>query len=601
MPSKARKTKTNVKNVLWDLSPLYTGQDDPKLERDFRAIERGCRNFGKNYRGQIKKLDAKGLLKALRDLEKIEKITYRVFIYASLEFSTKSNDPAWGAFLQKVQERYTAAAVDLEFFKVEWAKLSQAKVKQFIGEKILARYRHFLEHTRLFRKHTLNESEEILASKLSQVGTGAWVRYYSSVLADVTYELRGKKITAAELTAKVQDEDRALRRDAVDARIKGLMGVEKPLTFAFNMILAGSKVQDETRSYDHWVQQRNMTNEIPDDVVDALVEVCLERSDILRRYMKLKNKLLGVKPMMSYDVWAPLPGAKKSRTDWDKAVVMVNDLFEETRPSFGEISRNMFKMNRVDAGPRKGKRSGAFCMPNMDDLPFVMLNWTGKPRDVATLAHEFGHAVHMELSRKQGPMGSCESLVMAEVASVFMETLLYNKLLAKTKQPRQRLDMLKQVIEDGFATTLRQMQFNRFENNVHNHRREQGELSREEFSGYFAEAEKAYFGNTVKPYKDTENFWMYITHFMNVPGYVYAYCASYLVVLALYARYLEEGDKFLVGYEKMLAAGGSKSPADLLAAMGIDWSKPEFWHGGLDVLSSYVDQFQATAKELKLL
>lgn len=596
-----RSSKLDPKQIHWDLSELYKGRNDPKLERDFKALERGCANFAGDYRGKVGKLAAPALLQALKNLEKIEVIAYRLMIYASLEFATKANDPAWGAFMQKVRERYTKAAANLEFFRVEWNQLGQGKAKKLARDPQLARYRHFLEHARAYKKHTLTESEEILASKLDQVGTSSWQRYYSSVLSDIQYTFKGKKITESELTGKLRDKNRETRRLASEARAKALLAQKKPLTFAFNMILAGSMVGDDIRSYEHWVQRRNLANEIPDAAVDALVKVCLERSDILRRYMSLKKKLMGIKPMMSYDVWAPLPGARERKVSYGAARDMVIELFEDTRPSFGKVARGVFERNHVDVPPYPGKRGGAFCMSNMSGLPYVMMNWTGKGRDVATLAHEFGHAVHAELSRKRGPMGSCESLVMAEVASVFMETLLIERMLGKTKSPRARLDLLKEIIEDGFATTFRQMQFNRFENAVHTARRGEGELSTERISELFAEAESAYFGKVVKPAKDVENFWMYIQHFMSVPGYVYAYCASYLVVLALYKRYQEQGDGFLKGYEAMLAAGGSKAPAELLGELGIDWNDPEFWHGGLDVLADYVDQFEAAAKELKLL
>ncbi|MCB9513021.1 MAG: M3 family oligoendopeptidase [Candidatus Latescibacteria bacterium] len=594
------KTKTDPKKILWDLSALYTSREDPKLERDFKALERGCAAFAKSYRGKVARLAAPSLAKALGELEKIENIAYRLFIYAQLEFSTKSNDPAWGGFMQSVQERYTKAAAQLEFFRVEWVAVGETKARALIKDKKLDRYRHFLEHSRAYKKHTLTEAEEVLATKLGQVGTSAWVRYYGSVLADVQYTFKGKKITESELTAKFRDPDREVRRLASEARAEGLLGAKKPLTFAFNMVLAGSKVGDEVRNYEHWVQRRNLANEIPDAVVDALVTACLDRSDILRRYLKLKKKAMGLKTMMSYDVWAPLPGASQRKQDYGEAMRMVAELFAETRPSFGKIAADMFDQHHVDVPPYQGKRGGAFCMPNMQGLPYVMLNWTGKARDVATLAHEFGHAVHMELSRKHGPMGSVESLVMAEVASVFMETLLYGKLLAKTKNPTQRLHILQEIIEDGFATTFRQMQFNRFESAVHNYRRDHGEMSTEKIAELYRDAEKDYFGNTMKPAPRAENFWMYVSHFVNVPGYVYAYCASYLVVLALYRRYQEEGESFLKGYEAMLAAGGSQAPAELLGALGVDWTDPGFWRGGLDVLDDYVKQFATTARELKL-
>ena len=585
---------------LWDLSALYTGRQDPQMERDFKALERGAKAFSTKYRGQVAKLSAPALCAALDEREKLERFVYKILIFANLEFATKSNDPEWGGFQASLHERCTRATTPLEFFKVEWTKLSAAKAQKAAADPRLARYRHYLEQARAFKPHTLSESEEVLVSRLGQVGPRSWVRYYNTVLSDISYEFNGKPITASELTAKVQDSDRETRRQASEVRSQGLLGAAKPLTFAFNMVLAGAQVGDEVRSYDHWVQHRNMDNEIPDKVVDALVAAVTGRVDIYQRYWKLKRKLMGVKTLMSYDLYAPLPGSKQPSADYAQAAKTVKELFAETRPSFGKIAQQMFDQQHVDVPPYQGKRGGAFCMPNMHGIPYVLLNWTGKRRDISTLAHEFGHAVHMELSRKQGPLGAVESLVMAEVASVFMETLLKERVLAETTSPRERLDMLSGIIEDGFATTFRQLQFNRFENAVHTKRREGRELSTDEISGLYREVEDQFFGGTMKRGKDAEAFWMAVTHFVNVPGYVYAYCASYLIVLALYKRYTEEGKPFLVKYEEMLAAGGTRAPGHLLAEMGVDWQDPDFWEGGLQVFEGYVEQLEQAAKELKL-
>jgi len=597
----SRKTaKIDPKKTLWDLSELAKGKDDPKIERNFKAYEKGAEAYAAKYRGRIAKLDADEMLTALKEMEKLSLKVWDAMVFAHLEFATKANDPAWGAFMQSVNERLTAANTRLEFFRVEWTKVGSGKAKKLASDPKLARYRHFLEHTHEYKPHTLSEGEEILASKLGQVGQSAWARYYSTVLSDIEYKFRGKSVTESEITGFITDPDRSKRKDASTARIKGLKANAKPLTFAFNMVLAGKMINDDIHSFDHWVQSRNMSNEIPDKVVDALVSAMRGRKDILQRYYRLKRKLLGVSKLMSYDTFAPLPHEKSGKMEFDKAATMVREIFHETRPSFGKVADAMFDEKHVDAPPYKGKRGGAFCMPNMNGTPYVLLNWTGKMRDTATLAHEFGHAVHMDLSRKRGPMGETESLVMAEVASVFMETLLYNKLLGETKNPTERLTLLRQIIEDGIATTFRQLQFNRFEDSVHNARRETGELTTAQISEHFRASEKDFFGTAMTPHAGAENFWMYVQHFVSVPGYVYAYCASYLIVLALYKRFLDEGKSFLPNYEKMLAAGGSRKPADLLGELGVDWTDPAFWLGGLEVFEDYVKQFEATAKELKL-
>ncbi|MDP6418227.1 MAG: M3 family metallopeptidase, partial [Candidatus Krumholzibacteria bacterium] len=497
----AKKKKADFRKINWDLSELYSGKDDPKIEKDFRTYERAAERFAGEYRGKVGKLDLAGMVGLLKKYEKIQMSVWGLMIYAHLEFATKSNDPEWGAFMQMVQERFTRASSQLAFLQVEWTRVPAARAKKIASDPQVARYRHFLEHSMSFRKHTLSEKEEILSSKYEQIGQSAWSRYYGTVLSDIEYRFRSKAITESELTALFSDPDRSKRRDASTARIKALKTQAKPLTFAFNMILAGEMISDEARNYEHWVQGRNKSNEIPDEVVDALVSSMLDRKDILQRYYRLKKKLLGVPSIMSYDTFAPLPTEKAGRIKYEDAVEMVQEVFQETRKSFGKIADQMFDQIHVDVPPYKGKRGGAFCMPNMGGLPYVLLNWTGKMRDVATLAHEFGHAVHMELSRKRGPLSDVQSLVMAEVASVFMETILYQKLLGQTKSARERLSLLRQVIEDGFATTFRQLQFNRFEDLVHNYRREKGELATGKVSELFLDAQTQFFGKSMTPHK----------------------------------------------------------------------------------------------------
>jgi len=387
--SAGKSAKLDVKKTLWDLSELAKGKDDPKIEKNFKAYEKGAEDFAAKHRGRVAKLDADGMLAALEELERLDLKVWDIMVFAQLEFATKSNDPAWGAFMQGVQERLTKASTKLEFFKVEWTKVASANARKLAADPKLARYRHFLEHTHEYKPHTLSEAEEVLSSKLGQVGQSAWSRYYSTVLSDIEYRFRGRTVTESEITGFITDPDRSKRRDASAARIKGLTANAKPLTFAFNMVLAGKMIGDDIRGYEHWVQSRNKSNEIPDKVVDALVAAMLERKDILQRYYRMKAKLLGVKPLMSYDTFAPLPHEKSGTMDFDKAATMVRDIFHETRPSFGKVAAAMFSLNHVDAPPRKGKRGGAFCMPNMNGYPYVLLNWTGKMRDTATLAHEF--------------------------------------------------------------------------------------------------------------------------------------------------------------------------------------------------------------------
>jgi oligoendopeptidase F len=262
----------------------------------------------------------------------------------------------------------------------------------------------------------------------------------------------------------------------------------------------------------------------------------------------------------------------------------------------GEIAHRFFQEQWIDAAVHPGKRGGAFSHPAVPSVhPYVLLNYNGRPRDVMTVAHELGHGVHQCLASPRGYLNSQTPLTIAETASVFGEMLAFERLMAREKEPRERLALLCGKIEDILATVFRQIAMNQFEEAYHSRRRAEGELPPEVLSQTWLETQRAMFGDAMVLTDEYGIWWSYIPHFLHTPGYVYAYAFGELLVLALYARYGEQGEAFVPGYLEMLSLGGSERPEVVVSQTGLDLRDPELWSRGLSVLEGMIKQAEEMA------
>jgi oligoendopeptidase F len=367
--------------------------------------------------------------------------------------------------------------------------------------------------------------------------------------------------------------------------------------YTFNTLLADKMTDDRLRSYPHWLASRNLANEASDESVEALVEAVRGRYELPRRWYRLKAQLLGVDRLADYDRMAAVTDEDEAIT-WASAKDMVLDSFAGFAPELADTARAFFDERRIDAPVRPGKRGGAFCSYTVPSAaPYVLLNYTSRRRDVLTLAHELGHGVHAALARQQGVFHFATPLTLAETASVFGETLVFGRLLEEAPTPASRLGLLAESIEGSIATVFRQVAMNRFEHLAHTSRREQGELSLERIGDLWAESQEELLGDAVEVTEGYRSWWSYVPHFINTPGYVYAYAYGQLLALAVYGRYEEEGEGFAPDYLRLLSAGGSLPPEELGAIVGIDLADPGFWDRGLDLVERQLEAAEDAARE----
>jgi oligoendopeptidase F len=605
-PSPASSAAGPAAGVTWDLSDLYAGPDDPRLESDLAGALAAAQAFAERHRGRLASLDAAGLAAALDELEALEEPAHRAGAYAQLLFAADTAAPRHGALLQHVQERASGIRNALVFFELEWVALEDARAERLLADPALARRRHLLATMRRYRPHLLTEPEEKLLEEAANTGARAWSRLFDETLAGLRFRLEApgepdacEEKTEEEILAMLYEPDRERRRLAADALTRGLRANARLLAFVFNTLLQDKASRDRLRRYPDPAADRHLANEIEPETVAALLQACEARHDLVHRYYRLKRRLLGLDALEDYDRYAPIAAAE-GRRSWDSARQVVLDAYQDFAPEMAAIAGRFFERRWIDAELRPGKRGGAFSASTVPSAhPYVLLNYTGNLRDVMTLAHELGHAVHQYLARRQGLFQQDTPLTTAETASVFGEMLVFRRLLREERDPAVRLGLLCGKLEDAFATVFRQVVMTRFEEALHAARRREGELPVERVNALWMDANRPMFGDAVRLRDEYAWWWLYVPHFVHSPFYCYAYAFGELLVLALVRRYDEEGAGFAPRYLEMLAAGGSQSPREVVARTGLDIADPGFWARGLSLLEELLVQAEEAAAALE--
>jgi len=594
--SPASSTPTGAENVLWNLDDLVSPPFAERIDADLEAADRRMDEFAAKYRGGVARLGASRMRELLEEYEAIIDLSGKVESFASLSWTSQSDDPARGALLQKVRERHSRLAQKAVFLEIEWANAPEEDARKLIDDPLLSRWRHWLVISRRYKAHLLSEPEEKILAEKSVNGAQAWTRYFDETLASTLFEWEGGTVPAEVILRQLYAPDREMRRRAAASLTRGLRGVQRTTTYVLNTLLAEKSSDDRLRRYPTWISARNMENQVDDATVDALVRAVASRYDIVARYYHLKRRLAGLDQLFDYDRYAPLAAADR-RFTWSEARETVLSAYARFHPRMAEIASLFFEKGWIDAAIRPGKRGGAFSSSTVPSVhPYIMVNFQGTSQDVMTLAHELGHGVHQFLARDRGVLLQNTPLTTAETASVFGETLVFQDLVSREKDPKVVLSMLVREIESSFATVFRQVAMNRFEEAVHAARRAEGELTTARISGLWMESQRAMFADSVTLTDDYSLWWSYVTHFIHMPGYVYAYAFGDLLVRALYSRYLAEGRDFPAKYLRMLSAGGSDWPVALVKPLGVDLDDPGFWAQGLGLLEEMVLQAEDLAR-----
>jgi oligoendopeptidase F len=592
-------TVTGAEGVEWNLDDLYEGPDDSRLASDLDEAHVAAVAFRERYRGRLGELEAADLNDAVAELERIESASTRVETYARLRQAADSSDQARGALVQRVRERNTQIETELLFFDLEWSALDDERAERLLADPALATYAQVLRSQRRYKPYQLSEPEERISAEKGVTGVSAWGRLFNELLSDLSVSYDGEELSLdaalARLSRETSQEERGRVAEAVTETLRP--GV-RTRGYILNTILNERAIEDRLRGFDTWISARNLANEIPDDAAQSLVDAIVGRYDIPQRYYALKAQLLGLERLKDYDRFAPLQETGGTIA-WDDARELVLGAFDGFSPQAGAIVADFFEKEWIDAALRPGKMLGAFCATTVPEVhPYVLMNYAGERRSVLTLAHELGHGLHGALAQEQGLFNARTPLTLAETASVFAEALTFQKLREREDDPRALLDLLIGRIDDTVATVFRQIALNRFEHALHTGRREEGELPVERISELWSAEQRRMLGPAVEVTDGYGIWWSYVPHFIQAPGYVYAYSFGYLFSLAIYRRYLEEGDSLVEPYLDLLRAGGSAPPAELASRLGFDIGDAAFWSAGLDAIGELVDEAESLAAQL---
>jgi oligoendopeptidase F len=588
-------TDLTAEGVVWDLQSLLPEPGEAGVDALLGRADSIAQELAL-ARGHVAEFDAGRLAEFMTRLAELEDVVGRADNYAGLDFSVDTTDPARGALMQKVEERSTAIATTLLFFELEWAAVPDERAEELLADHRLAFAAHHLRSARRYRPHLLSEPEEVVLTEKSVSGRNAWQRLFEEQVSAITVELDGEQMPLEAGLARLHSPDRAVRQAAAEAVNVGLAPNLRTRAFVLNTLMADKATDDRLRHYESWIAARNLSNEASDESVQALVDAVQARYAIPQRWYALKAKLLGLERIADYDRMASVADTE-SEIGWSEATDIVLDAYASFSPELADTARHFFD-GWIDAAARPGKRPGAFCAYTVPSHhPYVLLNWTSRRRDVLTLAHELGHGAHAYLARPQGIFHHTTPLTLAETASVFGETVTFGRLLDVIDEPQERLALLASNLEDQIATVFRQTAMNRFEHAIHTARREQGELSLDQFGDFWASTQTDMLGPAVELTEGYRNWWSYIPHFIGTPGYVYAYAYGQLLALSVYARYEEEGTDFVPRYLDLLRAGGSMAPEALGRIVGVDLADPGFWDRGLDIVERRLEETERAARD----
>jgi oligoendopeptidase F len=588
-----------LETAAWDLEPLVDGRGAEGVEQLLGEARERAAAFAERHRGRVGEQGAGQLADAMHELAAIHDLGGRAGTYAMLRFSLDTADPERGALMQRAQELGAAIETELLFFELEWNLLPDERADELLAADELAFCRHHLRTLRRYLPHQLSEPEERILTETNVTGASAFQRLFTEQTSVLEVRLPDVEEPASleEALSRLQDPDRERRAGAASAVTDALRPDLRTRAFVFNTLLQDKATKDRLRSYPHWLASRNLANEASDESVDALIEAVRSRYELARRWYRLKAGLLGIDRLAYFDRMAPVSDSQE-RIAYGEAREIVLDCYAGFSPQLGEAAGAFFENGYIDGPPRPGKRGGAFCSYAVPSAhPYVMLNYTSRPHDVLTLAHELGHGVHASLARPQGIFHFTTPLTLAETASIFGETIVLERLLERAPGPAERLDLLAGSLDGAVAAVFRQVAMNRFEHAAHTARREAGELSVDRFGELWLETQAGLLGDSVELHDDYRLWWSYIWHFVDVPGYVYAYAYGHLLALSVYRRYEEQGEGFVSAYLELLRAGGSLPPEELGAIVGVDLSDPGFWSSGLDLVERQLEAAERAARE----
>lgn len=575
----------------WDLSELAKNPKSPAFQKQIKDLEDQAKRFEKIKSKLDPKMSSKKFMEILSQVEEISEKMSKIGGYASLSYASDTQSDEATSLMTRMSKLGSDVSNKILFFDLWWkTQVDDKNAKRLIKD--AGELSEYLSHKRLIAKYSLSEPEERIINTLDVTGISALVKLYDKITNAFEYKMKignkTKKMTREELTNYVRDTNPKIRETAYKTILekynenKGVVG-----EIYQNIVLNWKDEGIDIRGYKTPISMRNIGNDVDDKTIESLLYVCKKNAPVFQKFFVQKAKMLKMKKLRRYDIYAPAAAnIKEKNYSYNKSVKLVFESLGKFSSTLEEFARKVFNENHIDSSVRQGKRDGAFCSTLTPKItPYVLVNFTGKSRDVFTLAHELGHAVHSQAAQNRSILVQDAPLPLAETASTFSELLLYDNISDKISDDEKKI-MLSEKIDDLYATILRQSFFTIFEIDAH---KQIGEgTTIDEISNTYLQNLKQQFGKSVDVTDDFGIEWSCIPHFYHTPFYCYAYSFGNLLALSLFQRYKKEGQDFVPAYIDILAAGGSKKPEKLLHEHGLDIRSTKFWQEGFDYVNGQV-------------
>ncbi|HVB14531.1 MAG TPA: M3 family oligoendopeptidase [Candidatus Dormibacteraeota bacterium] len=604
------KPLLKAQGIRWDLSPIHKDAADARAELVRQVVD--ARAFQSRYQRRVATLNEVQLAALLQDLGALRDRSRATAAYCELRTAADSQLPENQDLQAAADEAGVQIANLTRFFELEWQALAGPEARALTQSQELHHDRHFLERLTDQAAHTLTALEEQALAERSTAAVSAWQQLFGQTTSAITAEFapeggQGTTHTIDELRAYLDDNRPEVRKRALDTLYSALQPWTPVLARVYDTLVGDRLVVDRLR---HFVsegvdpkplpmQQANLANDLSDQTVDTLIEAVESHHPLARRYFRIKAEQLGLKKLLLSDLYAPL--GKSRAYSFDEGRQLVLDAMRSFSPAAEQILATFFTEHRIDAEPRPGKQSGAFCESVARDKPtYVLLSYTDTAQATQTLAHELGHGLHAVLAkREQTPLGYETGLAMAEVASTFNELLLFDHLLTGEQDPAARRRLIGSRVDRSFLTIFNQTMMARYEQLAYAAKGQGESLNPERLAGFWVAQGRKYFGDTVEVPEGYRFGWSDIPHFIYARFYTYSYAFAHLVSLALYARYLVDRSGFVPQYFELLGAGGSQTPAALLSAIGIEISDPRWVEPAFALISSWIDLAEQSGKVIE--
>lgn len=590
---------SEFKQERWNLKGIFENHEGKEFEDFMKGLDENVAEF-ESYRKILSSdVTKEKFLEMLKNIERISEKTSKLAAYSYFIFSMNTKDQEARSFKDKISNKLAEIENRILFFSLWFKSLDDEKAKNLAESS--GRYKYFLDFMRLLKKHTLTEPEEKIINIKNTTGNDVLVSLYdvitNSFKFDIEVDGKIKLLNQEEIKVYTRDKNPEIRKKAYDSVLSRYHENKDALGEIYKGILNDWKNEGvKIRKYKDTISIRNMANDISGRAVEALLNVCRKNISIFQKYFKLKSKLIGMKKLRRYDIYAPLEGSEKEYS-FDEGAKLVLGCYEKFSPEIAKLARKMFEDKHIDSVVEDGKMSGAYCYgvaPGM--TPYILINYTGRERDVMTLAHELGHGVHDLLASENSILTFHPPLILAETASIFGEMIVTEKLLEDVKDIKEKQKIISSKLDDIYASIIRQAYFVMFELEAHKSVEEGATVDK--LSEIYLNNLKEQFGDAVDVDENFKNEWMYIPHIYHTPFYCYAYAFGNLLTLALYKMYKEEGESFVPKYIKFLSYGGSEKPEKIGRELGIDFESEEFWQKGFDIINEMAGELEILGKNI---